>query len=43
MVIRNLFPEDKEFANQIAKYGGLRNRITYEHGTYKDKNSVHTN
>ncbi len=27
----------KEFANSIAKYGGLRNRIAHEYGTYKDE------
>lgn len=28
---------DKEYSNQLAKYGGLRNRIIHEYGTYKDE------
>lgn len=28
---------DKELANKIAKYGGLRNRIIHEYGSYKDE------
>jgi uncharacterized protein YutE (UPF0331/DUF86 family) len=37
MAICNLFPEDKEFANQIAKYGDLRNQITHEYEIIRTK------
>lgn len=28
---------EKDYSNQLAKYGGLRNRIIHEYGSYKDE------